>query len=666
MRLTLRTLLAWLDDTLSPAEVREIGRQVSDSPFAKELVERIHRVTRQRRLTVPPRTGPEAVDPNIVAGYLDNELDPERVAELEKKCLTSDLHLAEVASVHQILSLIGQKAKVPPEARRRMYHLIKGRESVNTHAPRASSRTEPEPISEPVQPWVTPPPPARPWIETYGPVAGVLALILVLVATAWMTLTPSESAPRIVPSIAANATGEAAGAAALNPKPAPPAAAGPDQEAGKNEAVKAVAKEPDEAKAADAAKAEAGDATESAKPAEPAAVADAEKKGAKAPTDVPPGSAGFVKKPTGVVLRHNTERRDWDRLTDATTLREQDRLLSLDPFRAPIEIGTADVDLIGETEIWVRTTPPTLASRFTLAQGRVVLHGTSPSLPFEIQSGGKTVTVTPPPGGTVGVQRLNRRAPGEPAARPAALRVFAADGPVKVSTGGQDETIDGAGAVTIEPTGAFTDKVAKAAPAWVTEAEPTPFDQKVGEQFLKFFRADRPIVSGLVEASEDEQKDVARKAIEALRAVGDISYIVPLLNKRGDAAAPTARRQAIAVLREFLAQDPQAAKTLREQLQRDLGDDLAATAEKLLIGYTPKEANDPTTYAKLVQILGSTDEAEVGLRELALDNLMRLTGRDDLEYDPEDPQPDSKGLRAWRELLRSGELLPAGAKPKED
>ena len=63
MRLTLRTLLAWLDDTLPPAEVRQIGKQVSESPFAKELVDRIHRVTRQRRLTVPSQTGPDAIDP---------------------------------------------------------------------------------------------------------------------------------------------------------------------------------------------------------------------------------------------------------------------------------------------------------------------------------------------------------------------------------------------------------------------------------------------------------------------------------------------------------------------------------------------------------------------------------------------------------------------------
>ena len=53
MRLTLRTLIAWLDDTLTPGEVRAIGQQVAESPFAKELVERVHRVTRQRRLSVP-------------------------------------------------------------------------------------------------------------------------------------------------------------------------------------------------------------------------------------------------------------------------------------------------------------------------------------------------------------------------------------------------------------------------------------------------------------------------------------------------------------------------------------------------------------------------------------------------------------------------------------
>ena len=52
------------------------------------------------------------------------------VAEFEKRCLTSDVNLAEAASVHQILSSLGQKVKVPDEARMRMYQLVKGREAM--------------------------------------------------------------------------------------------------------------------------------------------------------------------------------------------------------------------------------------------------------------------------------------------------------------------------------------------------------------------------------------------------------------------------------------------------------------------------------------------------------------------------------------------------------
>ena len=52
MRLTLRTLLAYLDDTLEPAQARLIGQKVAESDAAQELVARIKQVTRRRRLTV--------------------------------------------------------------------------------------------------------------------------------------------------------------------------------------------------------------------------------------------------------------------------------------------------------------------------------------------------------------------------------------------------------------------------------------------------------------------------------------------------------------------------------------------------------------------------------------------------------------------------------------
>src|SRR5438105_8496006 len=74
MRLTLRTLLAYLDDTLPPDQAREIGQKVAESQVAQDLIERIKKVTRRRGLSTPPAAGPDRVDANTVAEYLDNDL----------------------------------------------------------------------------------------------------------------------------------------------------------------------------------------------------------------------------------------------------------------------------------------------------------------------------------------------------------------------------------------------------------------------------------------------------------------------------------------------------------------------------------------------------------------------------------------------------------------
>jgi len=140
VRLTLRTLLAYLDDTLEPAETKLIGQKVAESDPAQELIARIKQVTRRRRLTTPPATGPNSFEPNTVAEYLDNTLSPEQVAEVEKACLESDVHLAEIAAAHQILTLVlGQPILVPPTAKQRMYLLVHGRRPARARATAAAT-----------------------------------------------------------------------------------------------------------------------------------------------------------------------------------------------------------------------------------------------------------------------------------------------------------------------------------------------------------------------------------------------------------------------------------------------------------------------------------------------------------------------------------------------
>src|SRR5262245_559736 len=154
MRLTLRTLLAYLDDTLEPSQAKLIGQKVAESDTAQELIARIKQVTRRRRLTTPPPAGGPGgkIDANTIAEYLDNSVSAEQLAEVEQICLASDVHLAEVAACHQILTLImGEPALVPPTAKQRMYTLVKGPESIPFRKPAKMVSKEDQDLSSEIE-----------------------------------------------------------------------------------------------------------------------------------------------------------------------------------------------------------------------------------------------------------------------------------------------------------------------------------------------------------------------------------------------------------------------------------------------------------------------------------------------------------------------------------
>lgn len=230
MRLTLRTLLAYLDDVLDPADKEELSQKIQSSDFAEDLVHRTRDTVRRLRLSAPQLIGTGmGLDPNSVAEYLDNVMPPDAVGDFERICLESDVHLAEAAACHHVLTMIlGQPADVDPIARQRMYTIV------TEAGERKKLRIEPAHVPAPVAASVAVATPGQPvhlaevapakrkveipeylragtWWRSSGVVVGLAAVVVlgiaILMATGlrgWFGKEPSIAA--ITPESAAKNT----------------------------------------------------------------------------------------------------------------------------------------------------------------------------------------------------------------------------------------------------------------------------------------------------------------------------------------------------------------------------------------------------------------------------------------------------------------------------
>jgi hypothetical protein len=673
--LTLRTLLAYLDDTLPPAEAAEIGRKLADNPATQKLAERIRAAVRRRSLAAA------GTDPNIVAEYLSDALSSDAVRQFEATCLEDDAALADVAACHQVLSLVAsEQVRVPPTARSRMYALVKGRESVPGRKPAAALSVaavrEAAPADDADQdahlllglPAYSADESAGRRLARAGGVAGLALGLLVCGYMAWPAADAGGEPNRPARVVAGLLPPAPAATPATAPAPAPAAEEKPP----------VVELLPDP-------------------PAAPAGPTPAN------PDRVPLGE--LVAAPgAGLVVARPADGGDPQRLAAGPgEVIATDRLVCLPGNKAALALDSgAKLDLWGnlpelvplpvfETAVTLAVPPDGFHADLRLHAGRVYLSGRQPAgVKVRLRVADQVWDVAlPDDKAEAVVQLVHRPTPGEQPAPPAQeVVLYSLAGKLTVTpAGGTDIPVERSAGLAWTSAGGPPNPVPALDPAGraaFARLNPVPASAQALNAVLTDLSKRPP--TGPVSAPFDELVQAVPEGrtlppamragyavgVYGLAALGRADRLADLL---ATPVNPLLRKLTADALVSALAADPDLVGPVRALLveQRKLTPAEADEAFRLLRGLSPAEQTDPATVDRLLADLQSP---ALPVRELALSGLFALTPPDEVGklnappfvYDVAAPADErERGEAAWKrrgeEMKRRMEMAPKPAPP---
>ena len=717
MRLTLRTLLAYLDDVLEPEQAKEIGEKIAQSDFASTLSNRIKDVLRRRRITAPDLDGAGmGVDPNTVAEYLDNTLPPDAVADVERIFLESDMHLAEVAAAHQILTLVlGEPVTISEESRERMYalgpetkHDSKLIDSMNGNARQAEPKAE---KSEPVgsqegefadripaylrrKPlWKR----AFPWV-----LVAVLAVAFGIAIYSDPTLfgggqpedndnkVAKNDDPKTTPGTPQRKTSPVKKTTGIKVPPAPVKVAKIDPN--KKGVLPKVpvgvnGKPPKDVPEKTGAKTSGKKSIVGKKPPIPVGSG---KKGKVVVAKPPKTVAGKSPKMQyispagdGLTWRFDAKTKDWTALKNNQAVNPGERLATPLPFsgRLVIADGRVGVEMKRGTLVELLPASNVALFGFDLQRGRIIVKPGKgmagdkfTGMVFALGIHGRTyrvelltpetlcgIEVAPAYPNTYEQKTESPLYTSSLIVPKGSVRIANAAGEIVVvsataDTAGKASLTPPAGVATDVKVNIVTDQIKEG--VWPSAAKTTSVTEtKFAGYFLKDLDADMQGNISLLNNAPDIVRDrrayVSQYAVESLAVIGDAGELVRALSIANHEESRTA---AIAGLRSWLALHPKDGKLLQTELRKRFTKDDSVAVYRLLWGFGEADARDYTTSVQLVRWM---DHDHIAVRELAFMHVKRLTG---FQYNY---QPNLRGnlrmlaIKRWAMHLEKNEgLLP--------
>jgi hypothetical protein len=642
-----------------------------------------------------------------VADYLDSTLAPERVPEFEKVCLESDVHLAEVASCHQILTLVlGEPAQVDTAMRERAYRI--------GHLDNRQPKGAPEPSGNGARP-----------AATHGDVVSpanvqrtsqlsvkslaitvLLGFLIALVALQAVGVNRLRgliglSSPREVVEGPTSVASEAAESETTEGGIMPPAAnvespASSESNVASGDGTASPTRSPTEVArpdltespvdlrpampAADTAPESPEDGDDSvvgevdqpsveageipspavvASPADGVAGAEAEKPGE--PAEV--ATAELERKtPVGryiseeqVLARFDDAAGDWFRVAPDSPLVTGQRIIALPTYRPQLLLSpNIKITLVGESHLQFGQTNEAAAPLVKIDSGRaIVVPLGDPDAAVHMEMAGRTGSLIFADADSVlAVEVMKYLPPGQqPGLEPAIpiIQFFALSGNVAWKEESKESVVGAGQVLTIigEESPALYE--AGELPHWIVGKDLADIDRIASNELRLDLALDRPLSLSLLERTEHRRVEVRSLARRSLCALDMFDPAIEALDGAGLRSYWYAQFDA---LRGAMARSPESAIKLQRSLEKLAGDD-AGLMYELLCGFNP----DQLLAGGAKELVDALEHERVSTRVLAYENLRRITDKTQL-FRPEQPPAQQKGeVMKWRRNLDAGAIV---------
>jgi hypothetical protein len=704
MRLTLRTMLAYMDSVLEPNESEELGRKIRESKFASDLVDQIRAVTNKVRMDAPKLEGKGmGNDANTVAEYLDSALPQDRVGDFERVCLESNKHLAEVAGCHQILALVlGKPADVPVALRDRVYGL--GHAAVNDEPkPAVAAKAKVTPVaaagsnghaaSAALAPAEIPDYLRAGRSASIWQFLGAVAVVFLLAALALRLMGPFNSehpvlrlvrgGPVLADANTSAATGQSPQVPIADKNSAKEPAASPTPSpatTGDSETPKATSAAPTPAESTSSAADAKEPMSKAAIPAVPDTAAaetpepmpkplPAAPEAPKQPEPTPPPPAMEVGRfiSDEQVLAHQPKGDGiWLRMPPRAVLSAGERLVALPAFRSQIALASGvQVTFAGESSVRLGEPNSQGASRMTVDDGRLLMVTVgAPGAQVELDLGGVRGVVTLVDADSAVAIAVKRFLPPgtDPESMPpfAVVEIFNTFGRMTWTEVDQPRVEIPTNQVRIYAGGEPPDNYGPfALPEWIDAKSIAPIDRESQAVLERLLAGDKALNLTLAETLEHRQVNVRALAARCLAVLDEFE---PILKELNDPRQQAFWSGEFATLRRGIQRGQETAGALKATIER-LRPDQAADLYRLLWGYSVDQlAKDEA--ANLVKFLESE---HMDVRVLAIQNLMTITGAMEFYRAEKKPEDSRAAIQAWRSRLVKKTILyktpPAAIEP---